>query len=86
MEAITMTYQELYRASTTWEARHIAQDYYLMYGAEEIASDEDIRKVNRFQIKEGGEPIAPYPSCSGNPTMTDCINRGYCGREYACND
>ena len=54
-----MTYQDLYRAATTWEARHIAQDYYLMYGAKEVASIQDIEKVSRFQVKEGGEPIAP---------------------------
>ena len=28
----------------------------------------------------------PYPGCRGNPTIEDCIRRGYCGREIACND
>lgn len=54
-----MTYKELYRAATTWTARHIAQDYLSMYGAKELAAIIDIETVSSFQVKEGGQPITP---------------------------
>lgn len=28
----------------------------------------------------------PYPFCYGNPYIEDCIARGYCGREIACDN
>lgn len=32
------------------------------------------------------EKLAPYPWCSGNPTVADCIKRGYCGRDPNCGE
>jgi hypothetical protein len=89
MENKNMTYQDLYRAATTWEARHIAQDYLLMYGAKEIASQLDIEKVSKFQVKEGGAPIASNDSCyvcgarAGNWTPD---GRGFCGQHAGVMD
>jgi hypothetical protein len=30
--------------------------------------------------------LKPYPFCTGNPTLGDCIKAGYCKREIACNN
>ena len=32
------------------------------------------------------EGMVPYPFCSGAPTKRACIWRGWCAREWACND
>jgi hypothetical protein len=53
-----MTYSELLSKATTWTARHVAQDELMNYGRKSTASEYSIKKVNDWQVKEGGEPIA----------------------------
>ena len=52
-----MTYEELYSQSSTWTARHVAQDLMLMYGRKTVTSQFDVETVNRWQLKEGGPAI-----------------------------
>jgi hypothetical protein len=50
-----MTYEMLYSQTTTWTARHVAQDLMLMYGRETEASQFDIDTVSQWQEKEEKE-------------------------------
>jgi hypothetical protein len=47
---------------------------------------QDITDEEVETMKEELRQKAPYPWCSGNPTIKDCIEAGCCRRNPSCGD
>lgn len=64
-----MTYNELYAAAESMEARSYAHDLMLMMGRDELASASDIDQVSGLDAYE------TCPLCLNNPHDLDCPDR-----------
>lgn len=58
------------------------------YKSESELADEQLIKhhIEKFIGECNLKTKAPYPWCSGNPTVLDCVNTGYCGRNPNCGE